>query len=692
MHEIGTSKEESTITAPDTANITNNMDVPHRIVKRIACLGSGFVGGPTSAVIAFKSNVEVTVVDINHDRISAWQSDALPIYEPGLLQIVRAVRDGISSSEHPATYNANGTPSTTYLVPPKLFFSTNIDQAIANADLIFVCVNTPTKAHGVGQGSAADLDFVESATRTIARVATQDKIVVEKSTVPCRTAQSMREILAANAHPGVLFDVLSNPEFLAEGTAIQNLLHPDRIIIGSLPTPAGLRAATSLAKIYEQWVPRESIITMNLWSSELSKLAANAMLAQRISSVNALSAICEATGADVDEVSRACGLDSRIGPHMLKAGPGFGGSCFQKDIFNIVYLSESLHLYDIADYWRAIINMNEHQKDRFTKRIISCLYNNLAGKKLAVLGFAFKKDTSDTRESPAITLVSNFIAERARVAIYDPRVPEHQIWHELADNGCNPDLLKRNVSVHQSAYAACEGADAVIIATEWDEFSNKPPITIPLVKETQPLSIRHNVSRCSPTLPSPKITDQESSSAPQFQPETATSFHVPPRRSTGVVIKDPKNGEIKTFAIQPSFSGCSPLQAPAIKLANYDSPPRQSHGLMLRDPNITPDKTVSFGQPIPGNLPPSKANLTPYRSGTAERMSQAAVSSNNGVRAVEITTKAIGTGRLDWARIASKMRKPMFVFDGRNILDHSELEALGFRVEAIGKKGTVVKE
>ncbi len=287
-------------------------------IRRITCLGSGYVGGPTSAVTAFKSsNIEVTVVDVNPDRIAAWQSDSLPVYEPGLYDIVRTARQ------------------------MNLFFSTDIDKAILNADLIFVCVNTPTKADGIGKGAAADLGFVEAATRNIARVATSNKIVVEKSTVPCRTAQSIREIvcifplswskntdhpkLSANAQPGVTFDVLSNPEFLAEGTAIRDLLEPDRIIIGSMPTPAGHRAANALAEIYGQWVPRERIITMNLWSSELCKLAANALLAQRISSVNALSAICEATGADVDKVTHACGLDSRIGPHMLKAGPGFGG-------------------------------------------------------------------------------------------------------------------------------------------------------------------------------------------------------------------------------------------------------------------------------------------------------------------------------------------------------------------------------
>ncbi|MCJ1250061.1 UDP-glucose 6-dehydrogenase 1 [Trapelia coarctata] len=444
----------------------------HIGIRKIACLGSGFVGGPTSAVTAFKSNVKVTVVDINPDRIAAWKSMNLPIYEPGLEPLVFAARDGVNISVNSSS-SGMGSNSGQFTRRPSLFFSTDVNKAIEEADLIFVCVNTPTKAHGIGKGAGADLSFVEAATRSIARVAKRSKIVVEKSTVPCRTAESIRQILSANAHPGVVFDVLSNPEFLAEGTAVRDLLYPDRIIIGSMPTPSGHRAAALLAEVYAQWVPEDRIITMNLWSAELSKLAANAMLAQRISSVNALSAICETTGANVDEVSHACGLDSRIGPGMLKAGPGFGGSCFQKDIFNIVYLSESLHLYEVADYWRAIMNMNEYQKQRFTKRIIACLFNNLAGKKIAVLGFAFKKNTSDTRESPAITLVSNFIAEKAKVAIYDPKVKEEQIWTDLVNDGGDINDLRANLEICSSAYVACNKADAVVVVTEWQEFSNK---------------------------------------------------------------------------------------------------------------------------------------------------------------------------------------------------------------------------
>ncbi|KAL9586098.1 MAG: hypothetical protein Q9212_001136 [Teloschistes hypoglaucus] len=638
---------------------------------------------PTSAVIALKANVEVTVVDINADRIAAWQSDELPIYEPGLYEVVRAARDGVSPSLHDSDQDLHGlSPGAYGARRPNLFFSANIDQAIMNADLIFVCVNTPTKAHGIGKGSAADLDFVEAATRNIARVATQDKIVVEKSTVPCKTAQAIREILAANAHPGVRFDVLSNPEFLAEGTAIRDLLHPDRIIIGSTQTREGHRAAASLAAIYEQWVPQERIVTMNLWSSELSKLAANALLAQRISSVNALSAICEATGANVDEVSHACGLDSRIGPHMLKAGPGFGGSCFQKDIFNIVYLSESLHLYEVADYWRAIINMNEHQKQRFTRRIISCMYNNLAGKKLAILGFAFKKDTSDTRESPAITLVSNFIAERARVAIYDPRVPSQQIWRELVDNGCDLDMLKRNVSVCPSAYAACEAADAVIVLTDWDEFSNTSVLARTPSKEPQQplasLNVNKNVRSAMLWTAGP-----EPASPFQSPLEDAPSFQIPSRKSSGITIKDPKSGEIKKFPEQrnPSIGHSVNLQSPL----QYEPSPLSR--LTIGQPNeenIVPSGSLLGGSSVSRTMPSFLGNATgshlPQLSGVNQDLQAA----------IEITTRPASFNRLDWARVAKGMRKPMFVFDGRNMLDHAKLEALGFRVESIGKKGTAI--
>jgi len=420
-------------------------------VQKICCIGAGYVGGPTCAVVALKCpDITVTIVDLNQARIDAWNSPnfQLPIYEPGLEDVVRQARGR------------------------NLFFSTDVDKAIEEADLIFVSVNTPTKKRGVGAGFAADLNYVELATRRIAAVATSSKIVVEKSTVPCRTAESMRTILEANSSNGCHFQILSNPEFLAEGTAIKDLFAPDRVLIGSLQTSDGLDACRALADVYAHWVPKERILTVGLWSSELSKLAANAMLAQRISSINALSAICEATGANIDEVAHAVGCDSRVGPKFLKASVGFGGSCFQKDILNLVYLSESLHLPEVAAYWKQVVELNEYQKRRFSKRVVDTLFNTITGKRIAVLGFAFKADTGDTRESAAITLIKNFQEERALISVYDPQVEEAQIWSDLAEASPRVSLeqIKKQVTISKSAIDACRNAEAIVIATEWKEF------------------------------------------------------------------------------------------------------------------------------------------------------------------------------------------------------------------------------
>ncbi|KAI9363729.1 UDP-glucose/GDP-mannose dehydrogenase family, NAD binding domain-containing protein [Pilaira anomala] len=418
-------------------------------VKNICCIGAGYVGGPTCAVIAYKCHdIKVTICDINAQRIEAWMSDKLPIYEPGLDEVVFSRRG------------------------KNLFFSTDVDKHIQEADLIFVSVNTPTKKQGLGAGMAADLAYVEAATRRIAQVSTSSKIVVEKSTVPCRTAESMRAILEANCTSDVKFDILSNPEFLAEGTAISDLFNPDRVLIGSLQTESGKAAQKDLADVYAHWIPRENIITTNLWSSELSKLAANALLAQRISSINALSAVCEATGADVDEVAYACGRDTRLGSKFLKASVGFGGSCFQKDILNLVYLSTQLNLPEVAEYWKQVYTMNEYQKNRFVRNIISTLFNTITNKKIAVLGFAFKKDTGDTRESAAITLIKSFMEENARVAIYDPKVESKQIYLDLSEPGVvdTQEKVKKSVEICGSAYEAAKDADALVIVTEWDEF------------------------------------------------------------------------------------------------------------------------------------------------------------------------------------------------------------------------------
>ena len=399
------------------------------------------MGGPTMAMIAHKCKDHmVTVVDINQARIDAWNSDELPIFEPGLDEVVKACRG------------------------KTLFFSTDVDAGIREADIIFISVNTPTKSYGVGAGRAADLRFIEKCARQIAAVAEDDKIVVEKSTLPVRTAQSIKRILEANSN-GRKFQILSNPEFLAEGTAISDLENPDRVLIGGDQSPEGLAAIQTLVDVYASWVPRERILTTNLWSSELSKLTANAFLAQRISSINAISALCEATGANVDEVSYAIGTDSRIGPKFLKASVGFGGSCFQKDILNLVYLCEHFGLPDVAAYWNGVIEMNDYQKRRFARRILSKMFNTVSDKKIAVLGFAFKKDTNDTRESAAIYVCKDLLDEQAQISIYDPKVTEAQIRRDLAlaDDDSS-------VSVCADAYEAVQDAHAVLILTEWDEF------------------------------------------------------------------------------------------------------------------------------------------------------------------------------------------------------------------------------
>ena len=408
---------------------------------KVCCIGAGYVGGPTMAIIAQKCpHIEVTVVDINEDRIAEWNSDQLPVYEPGLDAVVQECRG------------------------KNLFFSADVDKAIVESDMIFLSVNTPTKTYGIGAGRAADLRYVENCARQIAKVAQGDKIVVEKSTLPVRTAESIKQILTANAK-GRNFQILSNPEFLAEGTAIQDLESPDRVLIGGDPTKEGQDAVAQLVSIYENWVPREKIITTNVWSSELSKLTANAFLAQRISSINAISALCEATGANVDEVAHAIGTDERIGPKFLKASVGFGGSCFKKDILNLAYMCEHFGLQEVADYWNSVIEMNDYQKKRFSANVLSHLFNTVSHKKIALFGFAFKKDTNDTRESAAISIASDLLAETANVVIFDPKVSEAQIRKDL---GVAEDNEK--VCIAKDPYEAADEADAILVLTEWDMF------------------------------------------------------------------------------------------------------------------------------------------------------------------------------------------------------------------------------
>jgi len=420
-------------------------------IKNICCIGAGYVGGPTMAIIAQKCpEINVTVVDINEKRIAAWNDEDvenIPIYEPGLSEIVKEARGR------------------------NLFFSTDVDGAIDKADMIFISVNTPTKTYGIGKGMASDLKYIELCARQIARVAKNDKIVVEKSTLPVRTAEALKNILD-NTGNGVNFQILSNPEFLAEGTAVQDLLNPDRVLIGGgIDTEKGKMAVDALVDVYAQWIPKAQILTTNLWSSELSKLTANAFLAQRISSINAMSEICEKTGADVDEVAKAVGMDSRIGPKFLKSSVGFGGSCFQKDILNLVYISKSFGLNEVADYWEQVIIMNDHQKMRFAEKIVKTLYNTVSGKKIAFLGWAFKKDTNDTRESPAIYVADYLLNEHADIVVYDPKVSKERIYTDLEALGTHGnEEIRDRVIVVNTALEACKDAHAVAILTEWDEF------------------------------------------------------------------------------------------------------------------------------------------------------------------------------------------------------------------------------
>ncbi|GAV00206.1 hypothetical protein RvY_11090 [Ramazzottius varieornatus] len=417
-------------------------------IKRICCIGAGYVGGPTCAVIAKKCpDIVVTVTDIMPAKIAEWNSDSLPIFEPGLEEIVFEIRGN------------------------NLFFTTDGPKAIREADLIFISVNTPTKAYGAEKGKAPDLSCVESAARLIGKNASGATIIVEKSTVPVRAAESIAAILSAECREdGTSFQVLSNPEFLSEGTAIQDLLSPDRVLIGCESSEAGKLARKELADIYTRWVPEERIVTSNIWSSELTKLINNAMLAQKITCINATSAICEKTGADVSEVAKAVGMDQRIGPAFLNCSIGFGGSCFHKDILSLVYLCKQLSLDEVADYWQMIVDLNELQRRRFCQRIVKSLYGNVAGKKLAIFGFAFKENTGDTRESSAIVVCKHLLNEQAQLAIYDPKVRESQIIRDLQSPGC--EFNSSSLKIETCPYEATKGASAIVICTEWKAFKN----------------------------------------------------------------------------------------------------------------------------------------------------------------------------------------------------------------------------
>ena len=423
-------------------------------IKNICCIGAGYVGGPTMAVFAKNCpHIEFEVVDINKERIRAWNSkdlSNLPVFEPGLSEIIKIVRDR------------------------NLIFSTDLNNSIRKADMIFISVNTPIKKTGLGAGETSDLRWVESCARQISEIAENHTIVVEKSTLPVKTAQTIKDILLSS-ESGIKtksFSVLSNPEFLAEGTAISDLEAPDRVLIGG----DDKHAMKALNDIYLNWIPQEKLIFTNLWSSELSKLTANAFLAQRISSINSISAICEVTGADVNEVSNAIGKDSRIGYKFLQSGPGFGGSCFKKDILNLVYLSKYYGLNEVANYWRSVVEINTWQQTRVYEVIVKKLFGNLSNKKIAILGFAFKKNTNDTRESPSIAICKNLLNEGAFLSIHDVKVTKEIIENDLFESPSiydkNVCLNKPNLEFQPNLYDAIKNADAVVLLTEWEVYKN----------------------------------------------------------------------------------------------------------------------------------------------------------------------------------------------------------------------------
>ncbi|KAK4569808.1 hypothetical protein LTR86_002777 [Recurvomyces mirabilis] len=518
---------------PDIMDPETAANVP---IRTVCCIGAGYVGGPTAAVIALHNpHIRVVVVDRDQKRIDAWKGRHLPIHEPGLEDVVRLARDGGAewrrrSSVGQARAGAiDGETSNEVVEPrrqPNLFFSTACVETIKEADMCLISVNTPTKKRGVGAGRATDMAAFEGACRDVAMNAKPGCILVEKSTVPCKTGQLMKDIMEAH-RPGVVFPVLSNPEFLSEGTAVRDLMQPDRVVIGCESTISGHRAAAALANLYAAWVPRSRIAPINIWSSELCKLAANAMLAQRISSINSISAICERTGADVGEIAKSVGMDPRIGPQFLKAGLGFGGSCFRKDIASLTYLSESLGLPEVAAYWQQVLTMNNFQRDRFARNVIATLNNSLRGKKITILGYAFKKNTGDARESPALDVIRILLEEGPKsISIFDPLCSESDIKRELSVLEQDFAVCKPEgpVEVLSDPYAACADSNAVLVLTDWDMFK-----VTKQVKPTKPESSADSYDGATPSgiLRITSNLDQVNISKPPTPPRTPKMSPLP---------------------------------------------------------------------------------------------------------------------------------------------------------------------
>ncbi|KAK7958068.1 Nucleotide sugar dehydrogenase [Apiospora saccharicola] len=596
-------------------------------VRNICCVGAGYVGGPTAAVIAFQNpHIRVTVVDRDAQRIRRWNSKHLPIYEPGLGDIVRIARDGsrectfrnepdkmdcsdvgsedtASTSECESQCEAHRAGVTIVAArQPNLFFSTEVAKCIGEADIVLVAVNTPTKSRGAGAGSATDMTSFEAVTGVVAQHARPGAIIVEKSTVPCRTAQLVQETMAVH-RPGVHFEILSNPEFLAAGTAMKDLMQPDRVLIGSSTTASGRRAADALASVYAAWVPRSRIVTTNVWSSELSKLVANSMLAQRISSINSISAICEKTGADVDEIALSIGYDPRIGDKFLKAGIGFGGSCFKKDILSLVYLAESLGLDEVGEYWRQVVKMNEYQRDRFSRRVIKCLNNTLVGKKVTLLGYAFKANTSDTRESPALEIIKTLLEECPfEIAIFDPCCSVAVVRDEIRT------LLRGQAALKE------DGGSNRGLQQRFDEFRNTAYV---------------------PGLPS-----------------------MPSNSTVRLRFKS-----TKTLDPRP-FERLDPTESEILSLHKY----------MLREALVA---SVGDSDPL------QRYNPEPSCAGDCPDCGLVKSGYSTAGNSDEYKPKE----KLDWNKISYHMKSPKWVFDGKGIIDGKGLSKLGIRVESVGRQG-----
>ncbi|KAF2663327.1 UDP-glucose dehydrogenase [Microthyrium microscopicum] len=502
--------EASSETIPSTSGYTTPepLEDDETRVQNICFVGAGYVGGPTAAVVAYQNpNIQVSVVDKNSERIESWKSRHLPIHEPGLEDVVRIARDGIASRTHSSGSDERSMSQRS----PNLIFSTDVEKCISEADIVFIAVNTPTKEYGTGAGSATNLAALESAAVTIAQFARAGAVIVEKSTVPCGTARTIQDIFAVH-RPNDKFEVLSNPEFLAEGSAIRDLLCPDRILIGSSRSPSGFAAAAKLQSIYS-WIDKSKILTVNTWSAELAKVVANAMLAQRISSINTISAICDKTGAEIDQVAAAIGSDSRLGSKFLKAGIGFGGSCFKKDILALTYLANSLHLPEVADYWMAVLAVNDFQKTRFLDKIVSKLNGALYGKKITVLGYTFKQNTNDTRESPAIEVIQKLAEERpSEIAVFDPGCTALEIRHSI-DAFVSPAQFQ-NLHTYDNVYDACSGSSAILILTPWEQFkSSKLKLDSQDINLTSP-----TVSSIDASIPDPALARSPVPTKPAYSP------------------------------------------------------------------------------------------------------------------------------------------------------------------------------